>query len=407
MFKKEKIKDLHYTINGVLTADEITEKSDAILSKYGEKAKIPGFRPGRIPLATLRQKFGGDAVQDAINELVNADLDAFKADKKIRMAGRPNLNIDKWVPGGDCEYTIEFDVLPELPKIELEKIALKKIEKPVLDKDINEALENLRKSNSTFEKQADGYKLQKGDIAVIDFTGYLGDTKFQGGEGKNHSLTLGGGQFIPGFEDQIIGRIIGDEFDVNVKFPDEYHAPDLAGKAARFAVKIHEAKKPILPPIDDELAKKVGMESADKLRAEVKNVLENNAKDAAQSEMRNELLDILNDKVKMDIPETIVIQELDLARKNNPNNFDEKKERKDAERRVKLGLILAEWGNLNEVKVTREELQGAIWAEAARYPNPQEVIEFYNKNQNAVSMLNGMLFERKVLDKMIEMCKVK
>ena len=407
MFKKEKSKDLHYTISGVLAAAEITEKSDAVLSKYGEKAKLPGFRPGHIPMNVLRQKFGMDADQDAINELIQADLDAFCKEKKIRLAGRPEVKLDKFVPNGEAEYSLEFDILPTLPKIDLDKFTLTKKEKSVTDKDVDEALKNVQKSHAGYKDADAGYKLKNGDIAVIDFTGYLDDEKFPGGEGKNHNLSLGSGQFIPGFEDQIVGHSAGEEFDVVVTFPAEYHAPDLAGKKARFAVKINGAKIATLPEVNDELAKKVGMESATKLREQVKEVLTNNAKDATQAEMRNELLDILADKIKIDLPEVIVLQEMDLVKQNQGDKFDIKKERAEAERRVKLGLILAEWGNENDIKVSREDLQGAVWAEASRYPNPEEVFEFYNKNQQAVSMLNGMLFERKTLDAMIEKCKIK
>ena len=407
MFQKEKIKDLHYVLSGVLTAGEIMASSDVILLKYGEKAKIPGFRPGHVPLTVLRQKYGMDADQDAINELMNKDLDKFCDDKKIRRAGRPEVKLDKFIPGGDAEYTVEFDILPSLPKIDLEKFTLTKKEKAITDQDIADALANIQKTNSEHKNADSGYKLTNGDIAIIDFTGYLGDDKFDGGEGKNHSLTLGSGQFIPGFEDQIIGHVIGDELDVNVTFPTEYHAPNLAGKNVRFRVKINDAKISTPAELNDGLAKKLGIESVDKLREQVRDVLTNNAQEAARAEMRNELLDLLADKVKMDVPAVIVNQEIDLARQNQKGEFDEKKEQTDAERRVKLGLILAEWGNANNISISREDLQSAIWAEAARYPDQKAVFDFYNKNQQAVSMLNGMLFERKTLDAMIEKCRLK
>ncbi|MDR1071852.1 MAG: trigger factor [Rickettsiales bacterium] len=409
MFKKEKLKDLHYAVSGVLAAAEIAEKSDRILSKYGEKAKIPGFRAGHIPAGVLRQRYGASATEDAVNELMNADLDSFVKDKKIKLAGAPKADLKKFVVGGDAEYELEFDILPELPKIDLEKIALSKKTSAVKDGDIDAAIENIRKNRCDFQKQDENYRLVSGDVAVIDFTGYVGDEKFEGGEAKNHRLTLGGGQFIPGFEDQIAGHKPNDEFDVNVTFPKEYHAADLAGRAARFAVKINEARHPVLPPADDELAKGVGMESVEKLRAHIMEILTKQNDESARAKMRNELLDILADRVKMDLPESLVAREVAEARQNAPKDkeFDEKKERAEAARRVKLGLILAEWGQANDVKISREELQSAIWAEAGRYPNPDDVYDFYNKNPNALSMLNGMLFERKTLDEMIKKCKVR
>ena len=406
MIKKDKIKDLHYTVYGTLTAGEIEDKSGEILTKYGAKTKIAGFRAGHIPLNVLKQRYGAAAAEEAVNDLINIDLNAFAKDKNIKLAGAPRANLDKFVVGGDAEYTLEFDILPELPKIDLEKITIAKKSTPVKDTEIEKAIENIRSNRSDFQKQDADYKLASGDIAIIDFTGYVGEEKFDGGEAKNHNLKLGSGSFIPGFEDQVIGHKPGEEFDVNVKFPEKYHAENLAGKPARFRVKINEARHGVLPPLDDELAKAIGMESLEKLRAHVKEILQKQNDDAAQSEMRNELLDILADKVKLDLPEMLVEQELAAAKKDAAD-FDEKKERKEAERRVKLGLILAEWGQANDVKVSRDELQAAIWTEASRYPNPNEVYEFYNKNPNALSMLNGMLFERKTLDAMIDKCRIK
>jgi trigger factor len=407
MFKKEKLKDLHYTISGVITASEISARMDEILAKYGEKVKIPGFRPGHVPLAVLRQKYGADAEQDALNALINNDLNAFAKEKKIRLAGSPKADLPKFEAGADAEYNLEFDILPTLPKIDLEKITLAKKTAAASDADIEKSIENIRANRSDFQKQDADYKLAAGDVAVIDFTGYLGDEKFEGGEAKNHRLTLGSGQFIPGFEDQIIGHKAGDEFDVNVNFPAEYHSEKLAGKPARFAVKINEALRPVPPEANDEFAKSVGMESMAKLREHIRGILTKNAEESARAEMRNELLDILADKVKLDLPEVLVEQEFAAAKRGQTGQFDEKKERKEAERRVKLGLILAEWGNENGIKVSREELQSAIWTEASRHPNPQDAYDFYNKNPDALSMLNGMLFERKTLDAMIEKCKLK
>jgi len=421
MFKKEKIKDLHYSVTGVIPAAELQAAADEILTEYGKKAKMPGFRPGHIPLSILRQKFNASAYGEAIDKLMNADLNKFVADKKIRLAGAPKADLAGWEIGKDAEYSLEFDILPTLPAVDLEKFTVTKKTADLDEAEIEKAIENIRKNRSTAEKQDAKYKAANGDVAVIDFKGFIGDTAFEGGEAKKHHLILGSGAFIPGFEDQIIGHKIGDKFDVNVKFPAEYHAENLAGKDARFAVEIHEIRKHILPELNDELAKSVGQETVDALREHIRNILREQYADAAQRDMRNELLDILADKIKLDLPETLVDQELAMAKSEHDrahancgdhcnaddHKWDDKKERKDAERRVKLGLILAEWGTQNKVEVTRDDLQQAVWAEAARYPNPQQVFEFYNKNQNALAMLRGMIFERKALDAMLTHVKTK
>lgn len=415
MFKKEKIKDLHYSVNGVITADELQNAADEILTEYGKKAKMPGFRPGHIPLSILRQKYNASAMSEAIDKLMNRDLNEYVADKKIRLAGSPRADLAKWEMGQDAEYTLEFDILPTLPAIDLEKFTVTKKTTTLDEAEVEKSLENIRKSRSIAEKQPDDYVAQNGDTAVIDFRGFIGDEEFAGGAAEKHHLVLGSGAFIPGFEDQVIGHKSGDEFDVNVKFPSDYHAENLAGKDARFAVKVHEVRKHQLPELNDELAKSVGHESVDKLREHIRTVLTEQYDEAAKRDMRNELLDILADKVKLDLPENLVDQEYNMAKQEyeraakngSTEKWDEKQERRDAERRVKLGLILAEWGTQNKVEVTRDDLQQAVWAEAARYPDPKQVFEFYNKNQNALAMLRGMIFERKALDAMLTHVKTK
>lgn len=421
MFKKEKIKDLHYSVSGVISATDLQAAADEILTEYGKKAKMPGFRPGHIPLSVLRQKFNASAYGEAVDKLMNKDLTDYIADKKIRLAGAPKADLAGWEIGKDAEYSLEFDILPTLPAIDLEKFTVTKKVTDLDPAEVEKALENIRKNRSVAEKQDEKYKAIDGDVAVIDFKGFIGKDAFEGGEAKKHHLILGSGAFIPGFEDQIIGHKAGDKFDVKVKFPKDYHAENLAGKDARFEVEVHEIRHHILPELNDELAKSVGQESVKALREHITKILTDQYADAAQSEMRNELLEILADKVKLDVPETLVSQELEMAKaehdrthahcdghcKAEDHKWDDKKERKEAERRVKLGLILAEWGTQNKVEVSREDLQQAVWAEAARYPNPQQVFEFYNKNPNALGMLRGMIFERKALDAMLTHVKTK
>ena len=419
MFTKEKIKDLHYSVNGTISADTLQKVADEILTERGKTMKMAGFRTGKIPLSILRQKFNASAYGEAIDKLMNEDLNNYITDKKIRLAGAPQADLSGWEIGKDAEYSMEFDILPTLPAIDLEKFTVTKKTTDLDEAEVETALENIRKSRSIAEKQDENYIAANGDVAVIDFKGFVGDTAFEGGEAKKHHLILGSGAFIPGFEDQVIGHKVGDKFDVNVKFPADYHAENLADKDARFEVEIHEIRKHILPELNDELAKAVGQESVDALRNHIRNILIEQYNEVAQRDMRNELLDILADKIKLELPETLVNQEYEIAKsefdrshahchdEKCDHKWDEKQEHKDAERRVKLGLILAEWGTQNKVEVTREDLQQAIWAEAARYPDPKQVFEFYNKNQNALAMLRGMLFERKALDAMLTHVKTK
>ena len=210
MFTKEKIKDLHYSINGTIPADKIQATADEILLEYGKKVKMPGFRQGKVPLNILRQKYNASAYGEAIDKLMNTDLNEYTADKKIRLAGAPQADLSKWEIGHDAEYTLEFDILPTLPEIDLGKFTITKKVADLDEAEVDTALENIRKSRSIAEKQDENYTAVNGDVAVIDFTGFLGDTEFEGGAAKKHHLILGSGSFIPGFEDQIIGHKIGD-----------------------------------------------------------------------------------------------------------------------------------------------------------------------------------------------------
>ena len=420
MFTKEKIKNLHYSVSGTIAAEDLQKMADNVLTEFGKTAKMRGFRPGHIPLSILRQKYNASAWGEAIDKSVNADLQNYVSEKKLRLAAQPRVDFKNSEMGQDVEYTMEFDILPQMPEIDLSKIIVTKKVAKLDEKEVDIALENIRKSRSVAEKQDEKYAAKDGDVAVIDFKGFIGKDAFEGGEAKKHHLTLGSGAFIPGFEDQIIGHKVGDEFDVNVTFPKDYHADQLAGKKARFEVKIHEIRKHILPELNDDLAKQVGQESVEKLKEHIRKIINNQYADAAQREMRNELLEVLGEKVKMELPESLVDQELNMAKQEHDaqhhhcdekncedHTWDEKQERKDAERRVKSGLILAEWGTQHKVEVNYNDMQQAIWDEASRYPDPKQIFEFYNKNQNALNMLRGMIFERKALDAMLTKVKHK
>lgn len=410
MFKKEKIKKLHYSVEGLITAAEIANQVDEILSEHGKKVSIPGFRKGKVPMAELRKRYGAGAWSEAADKLMNKDMDNFVKEKSIRLAASPKADVKEIKIDADLEYTLEFDVLPELPEIPLSKFSVTKKVTEVPQSEIDKALENILKSRAQAEKQDVNYKAVDGDVTVIDFKGFMGSAPFEGGEAKKHHLIIGSKSFIPGFEEKLIGHKVGEEFDIEVTFPKDYHADNLAGKKVRFEIKIHEIRHHVMPELNDELAKAVGMESVASLKDHIKKILADQYVETSAQEAREELLDILNDKVKLELPESLVDQEVEQSRREceqNKAKFDEKKEHADAERRVKLGLILAEWGNANKVSITNEDLQKAIWAEAVRYPDPQQVFAFYEKNQNALAMMRGMLFEKKSLDAMLNNVSIK
>jgi trigger factor len=410
MITKEKIKKLHYSVEGLINASEIQTKVDEILVEHSKKINIAGFRKGKVPLDVMRQKYGNAAMAEAADKALNEDVEKYLKGKGLRLAASPKADVAEFKPGQDLAYSLEFDVLPELPEIALSKYTLTKKITNISESEIEKALDNLRRSRAQAEKQDDNYKAVDGDTAVIDFKGFLNNEPFEGGEGKKHHLIIGSNSFIPGFEEKLIGHKVGDEFDIEVTFPKDYHAENLADKKTKFEIKIHELRHHILPELNDELAKSVGMESVAALREHIEKIMIDQYDEASKKEMREELLEILNDKIKLDLPESLVDQEVALTKdeaESQKKEFDEKKERADAERRVKLGLILAEWGNKNGVAIQSADLQKAIWAEASRYPDPKQVFEFYEKNPNALAMIRGMLFEQKALDAMIAQTQIK
>ncbi|MDR2685389.1 MAG: trigger factor [Rickettsiales bacterium] len=405
MIKRDKIRGLHYTIEGALASAELAAAESVILTKYGEKVKMDGFRPGHIPLNVLKARVGDGALRDAVNDLIEKDLNAFAAEKKLRLADHPKFNMPEIIAGKDVEYSVEFDVLPELPEINLEKITLVRKTAEVADSEIDKALANIAKARAQYNKCEDGRAAANGDICVIDFKGFVGGEAFAGGEASKHHLELGSGQFIAGFEDQIIGHKVGDKFNVNVKFPDNYGAENLAGKPALFEVLVHEIRAPQPVTIDDALAKEIGQESLSSLRDHIKKILAEQYEQGAAKFMREELLDVLSEKVKLDLPEVLIEKEIAFARRDaeqHAEKFDERAARKNSERRVKLGLILAEWGAAQKVEVPQAEVQQAIFQEAYRSgANPQSVIEYYSKNPDALAMIRGALYEQKVLSEMV------
>ena len=204
MFTKEKIKDLHYSVSGKISAEDMQKMADEVLTEFGKTAKMPGFRQGHIPLSVLRQKYNASAYGEAIDKALNNDLNTYLAEKKIRLAGQPKVNLDGWEIGKDVEYSMEFDILPTLPEIDLDKITVVKKVAKLDEKEVEKALENIRRSRSVAEKQDEKYKAQNGDVAVIDFKGFIGDEAFEGGEASKHHLILGSGAFIPGLKTKLL-----------------------------------------------------------------------------------------------------------------------------------------------------------------------------------------------------------
>lgn len=410
-----------YTVT--VPAGDIDERVDNRLKEVGSNVRIPGFRPGKVPLKVLRQRFKKSVLGEVLEATVNESSQEVLRQNDLRPAMQPNIEIESFDEDGDLIYKMGVECMPEIQEMDFSKIELTKQKAKVDDKEVNEALERIATDFRKTEPAEEGYKAQDGDVAVIDFKGSIDGEEFQGGAGEGHHLELGKGQFIPGFEEQLVGVKAGDSLDVKVTFPEEYHAEELAGKEAVFAVDVKEVRQYTDQDIDDEFAKSLGLEDLETLKNQVRERLEQDYDQMARSHVKRELLDALHEGHDFDVPEGMVTQEFDQiwqqfeqARDNGQLDEEEagkseedlKAEYEDiAKRRVMLGLLLSEVGNKNNIQVSQEDLNRAMVQEAQKYPGQEaQVLEFYRNKPEALANLQAPIFEDKVVDFLLELATV-
>jgi len=410
-----------YTIT--VTAAELDAKVQEKLLEAQPEVEIKGFRKGKVPLAILKKQFGprllGDAMQDAID---GAMKDHFEktGDRPALQPEVKMVNGEEWQEGTDVVVEMSYENLPPIPAFDASKIKLDKLVVKADEKAVDEALKNLAEGAKNFEDRKKGAKAKDGDQVVIDFKGSVDGELFEGGSAEDYPLVLGSNSFIPGFEAQLVGAKVGDEVQVDVSFPENYGAAHLAGKAAVFACTIKAVKEPKAAEVDDELAKKYGAEDLAALKAQVSSRLEAEYAGASRAVLKRALLDQLDEMVKFDLPSKLVEAEAgqiahQLYHEEHPDDHghnhgaieptDEHK--KLAERRVRLGLVLAEVGKTAEVTVTDAEMTQAVLAAARQYPGQErQFFEFVQKNQQMQQQLRAPVFEDKVIDHIVGQAKV-
>ncbi|MDR2934036.1 MAG: trigger factor [Rickettsiales bacterium] len=399
---KDKIKGLKYELTITIPYTDFEKKVETKIMEYAKTAKIQGFRAGHAPITVIKQKYGNAFDSDALNDAMNDAVFGYVEQNKLKLADQPKVDMDKFEPGKDIKFTATFEVFPKIENINLEKIsATKKVLLPT-EKDVDDALKELAQSRHESIKIETPRPSQKDDIVVIDFEGFIDGKPFDGGKGSKYSLQLGSKSFIEGFEDQLIGKNTGDETDVNVKFPKDYHVADLANKPAIFKVKIIDIRERKIPEINDELAVAVGRKDLAELKEQIKQMQTEHWNDLSKNGMRDEVFGTFS-KMKIDIPESLIERELSYMKQSE--KIDDKDEKKikslkeEAEKRVKLSLILNQIGADAEIKIDDADIQKALMTEVQRYPqNPQQVIEYYTKNAGAMNMLKAQIYEVKVLD---------
>ena len=415
----------------VVPGAEMEGRRQARLAELGREMKLPGFRPGKIPLSLVRQRYGTAVSGEILEQTVNDATRDLLAERGLRSATQPKVDLvrgDVAAASGkqaadDLEFTVELELLPEITPPDLAGLSLTRLKALPDPETVEKALADIAKRNRGFEVIEEQRGAAQGEVLTVDFVGKVDGVAFEGGTASDVNVEIGGTGFIPGFAEQLEGLEPGQERTINVTFPEEYQAAELAGKAATFEVSAKALKRPVDGAIDDELAKKIGFEELAQVREVIGQQVQQEYDQLSRMRIKRELLDILADKADFPAPEGMVESEfasiwqrVEADRKEGRVDDEDREKDEDtlrgdyrriAERRVRLGLLLAEIGRIAQVSVTQEELGRAMRAEAGRYPGQEQmVIDFFRKNPQAAETLRGPIFENKVVDYIIDQATV-
>ena len=410
-------------------ASELKARLDARIEEIRPQMRLKGFRPGKVPASHVRKMFGQSLMGEVIEAVMKETSEKAITDADVRPASQPDMHMEsdmeKVMEGQeDLAYHMHVDIMPDFEPADMSGITIKKPVAEVDDAQLEETLDQVAENNMKFEPRGKTAKAKDGDAVVIDFVGKIDGEPFEGGAAEGHTLVLGSGSFIPGFEEQLVGTKTGEQKDVEVTFPEQYQAEHLAGKAAVFEVKVNEVRAPKKPDIDEEFAKGLGIDSLEELKTMLKTQLQQELDNASRAKAKRHLLDALDEKHDFDLPPKMVDMEFDqiwqqlqsemdagrVSDEDKEKSEDELKDeyRKIAERRVRLGLVLAEIGRIQEIKISEQEVQQALIREAQRYPGQErQVLEFFQKNEGAMAQLRAPIYEDKVVDHLLETVKVK
>lgn len=399
-------------------ASEVDEAVEARLLDTAKNIRLNGFRKGRVPMSVVRQRYGRGVRDEVVGELMRERYVRAITEQSLNPAGFPSIEPKVDEAGKDLEFVASLEVYPE---IELASIDGAEVERPVVevsDADLDEMIETLRKQNAAWEEVERA--AQDGDQVKIDFQGFLGDEPFEGGSAEGHELVLGSGSFIPGFEEQLVGAKAGDEPTLDVTFPEDYQAEQLAGQKATFKVKVHTVKGQVLPEVDAEFTKRFGVEDGDieKFRAEVKMNMTREAKQAVDNRVKQQVLEALQKANDVPVPQALIQQETDALKRQAAQQFGLGEDfdvsqlpnelfSEQAKSRVQVGLLLAEVIKSNELDATDDEIRARIEELAEQYQEPQQVVEHYMNNEQLKTQVKSAVLEEKAVEKLLAQATVK
>jgi trigger factor len=413
----------------IVPAGELKARVETKLEDLKTKVRLNGFRPGKVPLAHVRQLYGRSVMAEVVEQTVGETSAKALADRKERAAFQPDIKlpedqatVERIIEGAsDLEYTMSFEVLPKVELADLKSISLEKEVAEPTEEDVEKQIDRLMQANTAYEAK-DG-PAEKDDRLTIDFNGSIDGKSFEGGTGEDAYVVIGSGRFIPGFEDKLVGSRAGEQRNISVTFPADYQAQHLAGKEAEFDIKIKEVAKPIESRPDDTFAKSLGLESFEKLQEAVRGQLQRELDSAAKNKLKKLLLDALDKGHSFELPPSLIEAEFEGIWRNVTRQIEQSKSsfeaegtteekareeyRKLAERRVRLGLVLSEIGNENQIRISDEEMRRAMIERARQFPGQErQVIEFYRKNPNALNELRAPVYEEKVINFALELVRV-
>ncbi|HET6607953.1 MAG TPA: trigger factor [Rhodopila sp.] len=419
-----------YTV--VLPLADLDARRTERLTTLGKTLRLPGFRPGKVPFPIVKQRYGTAVSAEVLEESVSEATQKVLTDRGLRPAQQPKIDLVTENPtamAADLEFKVELELLPDITLPDFGTIELKRLKATVPDTTIETSLSEIAKSNRTLEPiptetiETRGHGAAAGEVLTVDFLGKVDDVAFEGGAGTDVPVEIGGAGFIPGFAEGLEGAKPGEQRTLNVTFPENYGSAELAGKAAVFDVTVKHVNTQAIPPIDDEFAKKLGLESAEKLREAVQSRHQSEFDNISRMRIKKELLDALSKIAEFPVPPSILTQEFDqiwqqLEQARKAGTEDEEDKGKDeetlrsdytaiAERRVRMGLLLAEIGRVNSIVVTEQELDRALYQRAMQFPGQEmQMLELFRKYPNLTNSVRGPLLEDKVVDFVLELAKV-
>jgi len=422
--KETKSEGLSREYNVTISAKDFDAAVEKKLHEISKNVAMAGFRAGKVPFAMIEKKYKGNAMSEALDDMLRDGVNDLLKEKDLRPVFTPDVDLKKFEEGKDIEFTVAMEILPEIALKDFSSIKIEKVMADVPEDEISKALNYMAESRRDSVKVEEDRATAKGDIAVIDFVGSIDGVEFPGGKGEAYPLEIGSNSFIPGYEDQLIGKKAGEVVNVKATFPENYHAKDLAGKEALFVTTIKEIRTIKKAEINDEFAKSMGKDNLDALKEEVKKHIAQDYEAASKMKMKRSLLDELDKTYKFDVPQKLVDMEYDsivkqyeAAKKNNQLDEEEKNKKEEdllkeykqiAVRRVKLGLLLAEVGKDAKIEVTQEDINKAIMMEAQRYPmQAKAIFDFYLKNKEAIERLRTQVYEEKVMDYVLSKIETK